>query len=107
MSKWTPGEWWVGYSESGAVVAVVNESGDRYFVAHINEGYPNAEQSEANARLIAAAPEMAELLASLAQIDRSDGNRGNELARAEFLRTHPEFIGYAKSARSLLARIDK
>jgi len=93
MSKWTPGKWWVGYSESGAVVAVVNESGDRYFVAHINEGYPNAEQSEANARLIAAAPEMAELL--------DDACAALEMGEAE-TRSY-----VALQIRALLARIDQ
>lgn len=98
MSKWTPGKWWVGYSESGAVVAVVNESGDRYFVAHINEGYPNAEQSDANARLIAAAPEMAELLERL-DIAERDAITGEGAA------AHLRVL--AEEARALLARIDQ
>ena len=98
MSKWTPGKW----VATGELVLLDNRPKFRELIASTN----GAHNSLANARLIASAPEMAELLAKFAQVDMSDGNGGNDEARKEFLRTHHEFIGYAKSARALLDKVN-
>lgn len=50
--------------------------------------------------------ELIEALESLSGIDgEKDGYKPNERVRAEFLKSCPEFIGYAKRARALLDRM--
>ncbi len=69
----TPGPWEPRQNESGMFVTCVNEvhvdsDGDPSDICSIeNEGYYGAEQAWANARLIAAAPD---LLAALAHMAR-------------------------------------
>lgn len=50
--------------------------------------------------------ELREALSKFAQIDMPEGNGWLELDRTQFLKSHPEFIGYAKSARALLAKVE-
>jgi hypothetical protein len=69
MSKFTPGPWslYIG-PESGEPIAVCDNSSKRYTICDfriIAHDSPIRKQSGANARLIAAAPEMYELLSAV------------------------------------------
>ena len=56
-TPWTPGPWERSHSQSAEIVA------PGVSIAHVRLGVDDPPKFEANARLIAAAPEMAELLA--------------------------------------------
>lgn len=70
----------------------------------------NSDMAAINGRvdqLIRENAELREALELFAHIDQTrDGYRPNERVREDFLRACPEFIGYAKSARALLSRVE-
>ncbi len=85
MSKFTKGKWKVKYSHM--MQGIFDEDNDP------------VELNEANARLIAAAPDMYELLNNIAwYIEATQKLQKNYLA--------DEFSDYATRAKELLARID-
>lgn len=70
-TPWTPGPWAVRH-DNGAVW-VFSKGGDRYIAGVEESGDGFVTLTEPNARLIAAAPEMAELLASIVEeYDKQD-----------------------------------
>ena len=95
MSKFTSGTWSVGingkygpyvYADDGnAIIAVIRSCG------HISESNAKDAVRRANARLIAAAPEMYELLKGIIQSTAD---------------CPMESAGFFREARELLARID-
>jgi|688.fasta_scaffold1401594_2 hypothetical protein len=57
MSKYTPGPWWVGEKKSGYVAQIQIQP-----AIAISWGAIDEEEADANARLIAAAPDLLEAL---------------------------------------------
>lgn len=80
----TPGPWRVGIEDECCIPIEWLDSepgrpGEQYEVATVAyfDGFPPGERGEANARLIAAAPELLEALElAVATIDRLGGQRG-------------------------------
>ena len=77
-TKWTPGPW-LSIRQSNSIIAIQNESKAGEWIynhAHILQprGY---DEQKANARLIVAAPEMADLIYRL---DRAVGNGNGRVA---------------------------
>ena len=92
MSKYTPGPWHIKTSASGNYFAYSNEAcrtDDR--IAGVSGTFPDSDTAQANARLIAKAPELVEALRAMC--DR-----------------YPEPPGYStiagRQARALLADIE-
>ena len=106
MSKWTPGPWsadirTVDSGWEGAYTHISIQS-ERALIADYPlkfADYPESdEESAANARLIAAAPEMAELLAEFVRASERPEYRENAAATLFCL---------AEEARALLARVSE
>lgn len=81
MPKFTPGPWEVSkvYGQQGLIVALGGEA-----IASVTGYYTRAGQTEGNARLIAAAPELYEALCELLEWGREhtsprDANSPHEL----------------------------
>ncbi len=77
MSKHTPVPWKANFAISGAAYIF---GGDRNFACVFNE-WKDEENQEANARLIAAAPELLEALAALLDLNDNYSYFGGEIYR--------------------------
>ena len=85
MSKWTPGPWRVAGEDKNFVYAL-SQSGANSFWAHVQSaGIDRITENEkaANARLIAAAPEMYDALKAL--VESPNTFSSHDKARAEEL----------------------
>jgi hypothetical protein len=87
--KWTPGPWRV---VDGDFVYALNDAGhNRFSVSVAKYGNPRSEQ-QANAHLIAAAPDMAEALAYIVAWNGTDWNpdKARDMARAALAKARGE-----------------
>ncbi len=89
MSKWTEGPWTrVPQSRGGDLIALEYATGNQMnpkgfrLIAYMMVLGDSLETDEANARLIAAAPEMAELLKSVIESERFPSSEWYSSARA-------------------------
>ena len=102
MSKWTPGPWRLGlpWAEPNGGFSLFH--GDAHiadiYAGHHKDDEVTKEIGMANARLIAAAPEMAELLAEFVRASERPEYRENAAATLFCL---------AEEARALLARVSE
>ena len=62
MSKHTPGPWNISESVNGEGFGVYNINADGYCIATVDRSTPPHQEDKPNARLIAAAPKMLELI---------------------------------------------
>ena len=105
---WTPGPWHVTPSQCGVNVTI--DKGVRglrhYPIADVHnaESIGGIDAGRANARLIAAAPELVEALRKFTQL-RSDAGAIPAAAKRDLLKYCPEFIAYLDEAEALLTRI--
>ena len=101
----TPGKWWIGKrrnSEGDVDQVIVADSGTNYRIAELNvssHGRGEEEQT-ANARLIAAAPELLEALRGLfehcAMMHKHWGDNSN----------HKEADNAIKQAQAVIAKVE-
>ena len=104
MSAWTPGPWFVEQTWSDSYRIKSEDFGG---IALIHDPYANIEESSApfNARLIAAAPEMAELLERLMNaLLVYDGHVTDETNASGWTEREPYDAFMA--ARALLAKVE-
>ena len=76
--KFTPGPWML----SGRTVYALNDQGFNRFSALVQDVHTSAVELDANARLIAAAPELLEFVEGWLATQGSDENYMTEKARA-------------------------
>ena len=78
MGKHTPGPWLL----SGRTVYALNDKGTNRFSALVQDAHAPAYELNANARLIAAAPELLEFAEEWLRIQGSDDNYMTSKAKA-------------------------
>lgn len=97
MSQFTPGPWRIGESHGGGSVDIKEANNHKLIATAITVG--DHAQAQANARLIAAAPEMAAALA-MANLPFTQHSAGYALVDLD------DITKLRNTARALLARID-
>ena len=93
MSEFTPGQWGVDEDED-SVFAVAEKDGERVYIVPIIEGI-NEEEYKANARLIAAAPELYKTLAVIVNELKAYGDDVRD-----------DLYSLMTEAEGILARVD-
>ena len=87
MSAYTPGPWKI----IGRTVYALNERGFNRFTARVEDAHTASSERVANARLMAAAPEMLEALQLIASTDHVDAaldpQRAARIAREGIAKT--------------------
>lgn len=111
MSKFTNGTWSVGISEKygpyvyagdgDAIIAVIRNCG------HISESNAKDAVCQANARLMAAAPEMYRLICEFIKIDEQKARAATEKNDPAFMMALMAQDGAVNMAKELIARIDR
>ena len=99
MSKYTPGPWHIKTSTSGNYFAYSNEAcrtDDR--IAGVSGTFPDSDTAQANARLIAKAPELVEALRDLLESVSLESDFG--------VNASAKRLEAKKKARALLTEID-
>jgi hypothetical protein len=74
-NKSTPGPWKIRHSVFGRFefyIETVDQSHDKTFIGNVGGGLQSKEEVESNAKLIAAAPDLLEILKDIAYGDGSD-----------------------------------
>lgn len=101
QSKWTPGPWVFSGPNSMEVTGYRGQHQDIPQVVAKVHGYWDGE-AEANAHLIATAPELAEALTEVASLSIPQATAVKEtwIARGQ------EWVGIINKARSLLAKLE-
>ena len=80
MNKHTPGPWTVNIPNNRETAIRGIHGGDYVIADILNDGYEDDEQ-EANARLIAASPDMLEALRRVANLNENAGEIGDGMLR--------------------------
>ena len=97
MNKHTPGPWWLGRDQShfGSLTSIIGGSDSTGGIRSVAEvGGPDIDEAEANARLIAAAPD---LLTACREFVRF-AELPNVVDRGDYIRYQAKAIGAARAA---------
>jgi len=103
MSKHTPGPWWLGRDPShfGSLTSITGGSDSTGGIRSVAEvGGPDIDEAEANASLIAAAPEMLDALKAMTKLYVDFVNSGDCGC------WDPERIDEVKLARAVIAKAE-
>jgi hypothetical protein len=102
--KHTPGPWQLLPRTEDLPAYVCKDANDK-LNTEIAVIYRATDDCDANARLIAAAPELLAALEKFANLDTADlGRMSINAWRDDFIRSAPEYIGYCREARAAIAK---